>query len=640
MDSESFRNRLHAIGSDPSYLGVDEELKLLEALEVNGATDEFVAGLVDDRISAAERLAADSGFQFPQDPGIAGPPVIEAVSGMPVSVSFGAGGLTHGLVVGPTGYGKTVLLGLIAAVHTGPLLILTANRSFLGLQGMGCVNACDASRLRLNPWECADGVDPSVWDEQVNAVLGKGLDLQYGVLELGEVCHEIRTRGDVPTVPGVISALRAKQTRAYSRRNQYRDSAILNLEGLLKSCGECFSGRGLPPDRLIGDRLIVVMPFAPRANALLQHLFLVWTWLVRTTKPAGGHLLFVVDEAQSITEDRALPGLILQLRHANTSWLGAYQNMSKAPVELRGNVDFLASFRATERDDRIAVAKAMNVSTRAEDAVFVLAPREVAVFLPRSACKYAFLGAVVPSATRSVDADELRVASDEYLESVRNLVPSEDVCAERDSAAVAGSAVEDALRRFLVDVGTKEFEFSPIGKRWERSGVRSVELRSRVQELARTRGLISTENLAVSRGKPHRLVKLSPKGFESVGLTPWRVGRGKLSTRAATHHVRKRLEQLGFDVAAEAPVNEKQVDLLAVRGDERIAVEIAGTDKHEAHNALAIVDHVDRVVIIGVNSAVSDAVRRRICAHEKLNTEKVLAIHLSKALKPEWEGWT
>jgi hypothetical protein len=413
---ENLLTRIKRLPLTPDELGMTLELALLEDSIQRGRPDTYLYSLLNEKITEAEHgLRANPFLEPPRDAGLdAGDVrVLTTPGGQCLGFSFGPGRenpVGHAALLGPTGAGKTVLLCLVlaAAARSGlRVLLVSTNPSVLGLDALRGFVVVLGADAQFNPYHAPRGVDVRVWDQHVTSTLSRLLELQWGELEIGEIVAALRARGVVPTIPRILAGLEARQRGSWSRRHQYRDSAILTLRGLHHATAGAFSNEGVDPRLLFNGRVILLLPFAPRYAGLVQQVLLVVAWLLGTVGGGlGGHVVFGVDEAQALGTDRDAPGLLLGLRHAGVSWVGCWQNAQALPPLVLGNMDLLVSFRATDTRDRTVVAGALSLTRDQADALGVLGPREVVVFSPRWPWKRASK-ALVPAVSvhRVTDAD-------------------------------------------------------------------------------------------------------------------------------------------------------------------------------------------------------------------------------------------
>jgi hypothetical protein len=139
------------------------------------------------------------------------------------------------------------------------------------------------------------------------------------------------------------------------------------------------------------------------------------------------------------------------------------------------------------------------------------------------------------------------------------------------------------------------------------------------------------------------LYEPTAKAFEKYGIKWSRGGRGKLSTRAATHYVMRRLEKCaGAKVIEEGVLNGKQVDVLVRHDDGSVTtVEIAGNAKHEVHNMKACLEcrEVRRHLVVCLGSKVLNEVKKKLKEHPDLAKDsRIEMVTLARAVNDE--KWT
>ncbi|MCP4250635.1 MAG: hypothetical protein GY778_26640, partial [bacterium] len=350
-------------------------------------------------------------------------------------------------------------------------------------------------------------------------------------------------------------------------------------------------------------------------------------------------LVLIIDEAQHILEHDAVAQQLLTLRHSNIHLIFAVQNPSVVKNEVFNNVDLYLSFRLTDGRERRAIGDAFNLDAGQMDYLATLPQQAAVCFLPHSPVKRSIL-LNLPF----VHADGWRampVAS--FLQEL-SWVPREQT--EEGGAGDRGDdKFDEQTERFLRDVLNQAFEFSGLTLRFERAGIRSASKQGSVIKRLIGDGYLKIWPLAVGRGRPIKLCEPTVKAFELIGVGEWNKGPGSLPVRAATAFLYKKLTQmLGWNWQKEGKLSDgkdcKAVDLLGRDPDNRVvAVEVAGTEKHEAHNALANLafPEVRKHVVVCLSNSVLRAVKTKLEGFPELRgNERIEVLTLAKALGDGW----
>jgi len=265
---DNLRRRIGRLPVTAEELGIGEEIAMLDDFSEIGREDPFLLEILEERVSEAENALLVSPFIDPPiksglDAGAI--EILRTTAGIPVRISFEndqANAVTHLLVGGASGFGKSFFQAGIASACAAsgiPTLILDPNRCYRKITSIRETHKIVRfSHLRINLYEGIHGVPVAVSDQVVTREICATYGLQYGEYEIGEALRDIRRNGK-PSLPALISHLAAKRYSGFSRRSQYRDSAVLILSNLLEASGSVF-------DCAVGMDLTKIM----RHNVVLE----------------------------------------------------------------------------------------------------------------------------------------------------------------------------------------------------------------------------------------------------------------------------------------------------------------------------------------------------------------------------------
>lgn len=579
--------------------------------------------------------------------------ILNTAGGQEIRVSFmdwRANRVTHAMFAGQTGSGKSYLQACLLSQATRDChsLVVDSSRFFRRLPCMLATHRfVKLSHLRLNPWDAPDGVEPRQVDQVVNHEICESYGLKFAEYEISQVVSVLREHG-TPNLVRVLETLKAGKYSGFSKRLQYRDSAVLVLDNLLNATGDVLRcAKGMDVRRLLEGNTVVEMDVLPVHQAFFTRFFFAYLNLLafsgrRLEKP----LLVSLDEGQILGKQEGFASKILVLRHCGVHLLANYQDASECPVELTGNADLLVGFQQVNYNDRIAFGKNANLSIEQANFLGTLEPGTCVAFMSRSAWKHPIFG-IVPR----LQADDV---GDAWVAEESKKFASQLSWSPLNTEAPASVAATDTVKgldrqenAFLQDVLNQVHEFSSLTHRIERVGVRSAEKQGAVIKALTSRGLIRVQELAIGRGRPIKLCEPTKLAFELYGVS-WKRGRGSLKTRAATFFMEKKIRLLrGWQVVKEGRLEvegvEKQVDLLCYTPDERIVtVEIAGESAgHEVHNLHCLKsDRVVRHVVVATDRDVLKEVKRKFGEFPELaNDSRVVTLTLAEALTNA-ERWT
>ncbi len=626
--------------------------------------------------------------------------IATTIDGQPVSVRFDSHGaatqVVHMLIAGMTASGKSTAQARIAleAAPYYATLIVDSTRFYRGVAGIERTHAIARwEHSRLNAFDACDVPEHSL-DQVMDHEFCRSNSLQFAEYEISEVVEELRRHG-TPNWLAVLQGLREKRGGSY-KRAQYRDSAILVLGNLLRATKELFAcSEGMSILELCRSNVVLeVDGLLPQHQAYLIRLIFEYLSLAARTHRLKRPLLFMLDEGQILAGQEGFAEKLLQLRHLNVHLIANVQNPSRVPVEWAGNCDAVISFALTDERDRRAIGGVTGLNKAQQDYLSQLAPGECVAFLPRwEAWKRPFL-AKVPEISRRKALDDAtvversarfmsqfawtplpgsagvgqqratakaeaadRAGADAAItpaETARvrggvdtvdseSSLPGERVDREAVTAGTVGGAWNEkrseAETRFLYDVLTHAHEFSALGARHIRAGVRSAAQQIQIVRALLTKGLIRIEELSIGRGRPVRLVEGTERAFELLGVKPWRKGRGSLRTRAATWFLIEKFRKLGLDAVEEGMVDGKAVDAVVRDGERLVTVEVAGSSGHERHNALHCVrcSDVDKHYVVCLSREILEAVKQGFGEMLELAEDaRVEVLMLAQALKAGW----
>jgi hypothetical protein len=528
-------------------------------LELTG--DETLGALIQSRLDSVAAQQAFVPFIEPDSESGLGKGdihILETRYGQHVRVSFrnrGDNRVNHLLTAGISGSGKSCFLANIA-LHAGPhcsCCIIDTNRFFRKVRGMaGRFSFVRWSPdLRLNFFDAIDCVPAHQLDQTVISELCNSYSLQFAEYEISQVVAELRQAGPF-NWPHVVDRLQRAQPRGFSRRGQYRDSALLVLSNLLNATNQLFmcSG-GMSILELCSHNVVLELDgLLPEHQAYIVRSLFEFLCLAAMRVERRRPLLWILDEAQVIASQSNFAEKILRLRHAGIRLLMGFQNPSTAPVELIGNCDALVAFQLVERKDRERFGYAACFDRNQMQYLSVLEPGNCVCYLPRSQQKGVFL-ASVPHVELATPVEDIEGSSRQFLRTL-SWAPLES---EKAEGALEGR-LDERQERFLRDVLVQEHEFSPLMKRFERAAIRSASVQGQVLRKLVSTGYIRIWTLAIGKGRPIKLVEPTNEALREFNV-PWRKTRGVLPTRAATEFLYRKISRLpGWQVVREGSLGE------------------------------------------------------------------------------------
>lgn len=258
---KNLRTRAQRMGLPLSGSQFGHELALLEMTE-----DSLLA-------EHLERQLGDTESRFQSCPFLEPPPevgieaglhhVLGTPSGRPVRISFdprAANGIAHLGLYGITGKGKSCAQGVIAsqAAESCFTVVFDVNRVLRGMPAMRSTHQFVRwTDFRLNIFDVVQGVPAFQVDQVMVSTLCRSYSLQFAEYEINQVAGHLRKNG-VPSLPAVLDALKNVKVQGFSKRGQYRDSAILVINNLLEATGELFRcAEGMELRKILAGNIVI-----------------------------------------------------------------------------------------------------------------------------------------------------------------------------------------------------------------------------------------------------------------------------------------------------------------------------------------------------------------------------------------------
>ena len=395
-------------------------------------------------------------------------------------------------------------------------------------------------------------------------------------------------------------------------------------------------------ERFFCNNVVLEVDSTAEHQAFLCRYFFTYLLLLALAgKKLDKPLLYVIDEGQILSTIKHFGQKILSLRHLGVMLSINFQDASRAPIELSGNCNVQISFQGTDQRDRDAFAQAANLTREQADVIKSLRNAECVCSMVRGEWKSPFIAKVEELEFVNVSDGEIARRSQKFLKQFP-YVPVQET-GEAIAAPKAGekSPIDANASKFMHDVLNQAHEYSPIGKRWERAGIRSASMQQRILKRLAGEGFIKIYEMAMGKGGHWKFVEPTKKAFEEFEVEAWRPsGRGNLPTRVATQYLFQQLKKLeGWQCVKEGNLAGHQVDLLCREEDGRaVSIEIAGNPGHEVHNAIAVLSETTKHYVVCVSEEVKEKVKKNFSECEELrDCEKISVIAISEALGEKWE---
>jgi len=183
---------------------------------------------------------------------------------------------------------------------------------------------------------------------------------------------------------------------------------------------------------------------------------------------------------------------------------------------------------------------------------------------------------------------------------------------EQENSSTAGDILINVRKLLMLIIVVP---FLPISRYYDLLGQNYREGNTAKNSAIQKKLLIQHNFHSGKRGGKIVLLEPTRAAFAMFQLPPMYDNPGFIH-RYLQHSVKEPMAAQGWKVSIEKCVNGKNIDLVLERDNERVAVEIAVTDKHEVINVRKDIFQAgfDRVVIIGKDRKTVSAVEKKISA--------------------------
>ena len=248
------------------------------------APDNYLAELVHLRIADLEGQSLVCPFFEPEPLSGLDQGRIHAfntANDLPVRIAFDHGKenrVTHATFGGQSNSGKSCLQALVlsGAARDCDTTVIDATRFFRTVPQMVRTHVFVRwEQLRIGCYDGPEHVPGHVIDQTVNREMCECYNLIFAEYELSQATRLLRNKG-VPNFVNILDLLRTTQSRGFSKRPAYRESAMLVLQNLLDATGELFKvQRGMNLEELFSNNVVIEVDglLAVHQAFLVRYLF-------------------------------------------------------------------------------------------------------------------------------------------------------------------------------------------------------------------------------------------------------------------------------------------------------------------------------------------------------------------------------
>lgn len=539
--------------------------------------------------------------------------------------------LQHVAVFGRSGAGKTnVAFALLRqlADRKIPFLFLDWKRTARHLLPhlKGKVNLYTPGRplapLAFNPFVAPPGLEPNVYINQVVDVLADAYTLGDGVRSVLQralaACH--RNGNVAPQVSEVLAEV--DKLPGTDRARGWKVSAVRALESLAFSeltSKNVLSQEQLVQGLLLESTIIELDALSQSAKKFLVPLVCLWVYHVQLAAPVREklRLVIVVEEAHHVlyrqshrTSESLLNVLLRQCREVGIAMVVIDQHPHLVSSAALGNAYASICLNLKDPAD-INRAAALSLIDEEDKRCFTTLPVGQGIVKLQDRWRRPFLvqfplvnvakGAVTDAVLRGY----LRRKGTGFG---RKLLESQEF--GRVSRSPMWDRTLDATAlRFLEDV--REHPDDGVKTRYRRLGL-SAGRGTRLKESLVEDGWLNSLVVPVGQGRKV-ILRMTREAHRALGLEADSSSRGSLAHDYWKQCYARQFQTLGYQVELEAPRHGGRVDVLAIKGDERIGIEIeTGQSDVVANVRHCLRSGFAKVVVVAVDGLAMTKIERQL----------------------------
>ncbi len=597
--------------------------------------------------------------------------------------------LTHGIVVGSVGKGKTIVLcyiGLQPHTHGVPVWYFVTEHD-ISAYVLG--SAPDTLIITHRDIELAAFEGPPGCGLPWREYLGRFTDSIRHPLVLGDgminllldTASALKKSSGSFGVTELFHALLGREGSLKTRAGGYFEGMKNRFEGTLLPYFAKTFGTGSHDIRALMRRSVVweLVGLPTNARAVFVSVLLLWVLLTKraSTTPTLD-LLVLIDELTQFIEEAGRQGgdflgrpmlsdFLMAARKRGVGVLMATQLPHRTPANILGMCNFWLTFRPADGEFRWCVSKALDLNAEQQTCLVELPARRAIVRSPN--CPKPFLIELPELALKPASDEELAKRREESREWLRTIYKPGKVTGAGQPAVVVGGVPPAKPKPICVACkavgfalgGEEHAVLEAIAKRPAEEIQRRCEKLGGMDRAKESviRGMLITQGLvcpAGTVGNKRELFDLTDKGREwadSHGISVPRT-HGKVPHEfiiaVAEEALLAAFPGMTFTrrgSGAPAGVRPDSIGLLPGEGGKRIAIQAVWRHDPtgEAENLLKLcspqVGSVDFVLCLATNKGVGDSVRRAIKRKKGGSTpeERLAVLTVEDALCPGTQ-WT
>jgi len=564
----------------------------------------------------------------------------------------------HLLITARSGAGKSTLIVQIMRqlMSNGiPFIVLDFKQDYRHLirhyPQLVVINWKD---LRINPLEPPIGVSFQEWKQQFLNIFGHVEGIWQGSTQyLLEVIDEVnKEKNGLVTFEDVYNKIVESEEKT-RKLQEYASVVQTRLYGLLSKLGNTINNERtvIDMEKLLQLPVVLELHGLGRDEATIITLWLFyWIYAYRRAQGMRGKLLHVliIDEAkrtftaseqysQTTAEYSGIPPADLicdEIRDFGQAIIASDQEPTKLSNSLKANTfTKITGFLGNGKDiDDIAYAMDLDEETRE-----VITKLERGEWLVKLAGRY-----VKPFMMKSYDFPLVKDLTDEELsQRMKHVIEDLSKDSFKTKAEVKlKRAVEYPLSESALKLLThvNSYPFHGIVGRAKEMGVSMREIESAKKELIDS-ALVHELSFSLSAKKPTKFLVPTEKALQLLESQSIDTGLWKHIGNVGFEHTlyqvltRYAYQKLGYEAHIEAKLsNGRRLDVLAVKGDRKIGVEVELNPHNDQENKLLGLEELGELYIVSSNEDNLRLIKSKLKIGEAKATDKIRLSTVNKFL--------
>lgn len=530
----------------------------------------------------------------------------------------------HLLVLGRTGVGKTCFLMNLAKElirHRIPFIITDFKKDYRALiRIFPEIYVLNWRDLRINLFEPPPGVSFDEWKSVMCAIFSHVHGIWFGssqmlLMALDRAYEEER---GIPRLENVYEKVLEIMNESNSRKIvEYGTIVETRLYGMLSTLGEVFNSERtlIDMEKLMKSYVILELHGLRREEATLILLWLLYyIYTYRRSNNIRGKLLnaFIVDEAkrlwpsteqfrQTTVEYSGISPIDLicdEIREFGISIVAGDQEPQKLSQSLKANVFTVLCGPLSNGLDIDNMALCMGLSEEERRAIYQLKRGEWLVRCNRIPRPFMIKTEDFPINKDLSDSELRRIMKPK----LKNLFKNYEELKKRDKHLIVST---DAYRLLL---NVNENPFNGIATRARELRFSATRLEKAKEELIR-KELVKQVEISLSGRRPTSFLVLTKKGLGFLKSRKVETKHWQYITNVGFQHVliqvliRHYMQKLGFQARIEAKLNNRRIDVLAIKNNKKIGFEIELSPDVNLGEKLAVAKELDALFIVTSNQA-------------------------------------